>query len=140
MKEEPASKKSRGLRRKILAEDEVRYVSRRLREVIGPLLGDLSSRYSLDIEGSVRFGAVATRLREAREARGMDLKGAAKAVRIPQYRLRYIEECNLRHLRASELHAYIEFLDLKTWFARWRKANPKLARRLDRMIEEGEDK
>jgi hypothetical protein len=90
-------------------------------------LGDLSGEYGRDIEDSVRFGAVATRLREARAARGLELKTAAKAVRVPQYRLRYIEECHLRQLRSSELLAYIDFLGLNRWFTRWSRANSKLA-------------
>src|SRR5437773_1419268 len=128
-KEESPSKTAQDLTRKILSDDEVRAMSRRLRKVIDPLLGELSSQYGLEIEDSVRFGAVATRLREAREARGLDLKTTSKTARVPQYRLRYIEECNLKHLRPSDLHAYIDFLDSNNWFARWSKDNPKLAAR-----------
>jgi hypothetical protein len=57
-------------------------------------------------------------------------KSAAKALRLPRYRLRYIEQCSLKHLRGSDLQAYIDFLGLSEWFARWRKANAKLAARL----------
>lgn len=123
-------KKTRDLMRKILSEDEVRRLTCGLRNFIGPVLGELSEHYGLDFEASVRFGAVAHRLREAREARGMDLKSAARAVRVPQYRLRYIEQSSLKHLRGSDLHAYIDFLGLNRWFQRWRKANPELAARL----------
>ncbi|HWP56708.1 MAG TPA: helix-turn-helix domain-containing protein [Candidatus Acidoferrales bacterium] len=126
------SRKTADFMRKILTEDEVRLMTRRLRKVAGPLLRELAGRYGIDFEGSVRFGAVAHRVREAREARGMDLKAAAKALRVPQYRLRYIEQCNLKHLRGSDLRAYIDFLGLNQWFARWRKANLKLAARLAR--------
>lgn len=125
-----SEKKTCDLMRKILSEDEVRLLARRLRKVVRPILGELSSHYGHDFEASVRFGAVAHGLRETREARGMDLKTAAKALRVPQYRLRYIEECRLKHPRGSDLHAYIDFLGLNGWFARWRKANSKLAARL----------
>ena len=77
-----ASKGLQDLKQKILCEDEFRLVTRRLRKVIGPILGELSSAYGLDIEDSVRFGAVAARVRAAREARGLDLKAAAKALGI----------------------------------------------------------
>jgi hypothetical protein len=124
------SKKTRDLMQKILSEDEVRLMTRRLRKVIGPIFGELPSLYGIDIEDSVRFGAVATRLREAREARGMDFKAVAKTMRVPQYRLRYIEGSNMKHLRTSDLHAYIQLLGLNKWFARWCEANSKLAARL----------
>jgi transcriptional regulator with XRE-family HTH domain len=97
---------------------------------MGPILGELSSHYGLNIEDSIRFQAVATRLREAREKRRMNLKAAAKALGVPQYRLRYIEECRVKNLRSSELHAYVDFLGLGKWFARWRKANPNMSARL----------
>ena len=116
--------------RKILSENEVRLISRRLEKVMSPLLGELSSAYRLNIEDAVRFQAVATRLREAREHRRMDLKAAAKALGIPQYRLRDIEGCHLKNLKSSALRQYIDFLGLGRWFARWRKANSALAARL----------
>ncbi len=121
MKEAPISKETRSLMRKILSEDEVRLISRRLGRVMSPILGELSNRYALNIEDTIRFQAVATRLREAREHRSMDLKAAAKALGVPQYRLRYIEECRVKNLRSSDLHAYIDFLGLGKLFARWRR-------------------
>ena len=130
MKKTPLSKKTRELMRKIKSEDEVRLLSRNLGKLMGPIFGELSSHYGLSIEDTIRFHAVATRFREIRESHGMDLKAAAKALHIPQYRLRDIEECRVTQLKPSVLHAYIDFLGLKEWFARWRKANRKLAARL----------
>ncbi len=136
MKETSESKKGGDLMRKILSDDEVRYISRGVRKVVRPILEEVL-RYGLSIEDTVRFGAVGHRLREAREARGTDLKATAKALRVPQYRLRYIEQCSVKSLRASDLHAYIEFLGLSKWFARWSRANAKLAARLAVNTERG---
>lgn len=130
MKKTPLSKKTRGLMRKILSEDEVRLLTRQLRKVMGPIFGGLSSHYGLSIEDTLRFQVVASRLRESREKRGIDLKAVAKIMHVPQYRLREIEECHLTQLKSSVLYAYIDFLGLGRWFARWRKANSKLAGRL----------
>ncbi len=120
--------------RKILSDEEVRYIARRVRKVAGSILGEASLRYAR-IEDDVRFQAVAARLREARESRGMDLKAAAKALRVPQYRLRCIEKCGVEDLRPSDLRAYIEFLGLSKWFARWSRTNAKLAARLAKSSE-----
>ncbi len=130
MKKTPLSKKTRELMRKIKSEDDVSLLSRMLQKVMGPNFGELASHYGLSIEDTIRFRAVATRLRESREKRGMDLKAAAEALHIPQYGLRDIEECRVTQLKPSVLHAYIDFFGLKGWFARWRKANRKLAARL----------
>jgi len=113
MKEARPSKETRELMRKILTEDEVRLLSRKLRKLMGPIMGEFGGRYGLNIEDTIRFQAVATRLRESRESRGMDLKAAAKVTHIPQYRLRDIEGCHLTNLKPSLLTAYIEFLDLR---------------------------
>jgi Helix-turn-helix domain len=118
------------LMRKILSEDEVHLISRRLGKVVSPIFEELSSHYGLNIEDSIRFQAVATRLREARERRSMDLKAASKALSIPQYRLRDIEGCHLKNLKSPAVRQYIDFLGLGRWFARWFKANSKLAARL----------
>ncbi len=58
---------------------------------------------------------------------------------VPQYRLQEIEECHLKQLKSSVFDAYIDFLGLGGWFARWRKANPKLAARL-RLDKESDGK
>ena len=130
MKKTPLSKQTRELLRKIQSEDDVSLLSRMLQKVMGPNFGELSSHYGLSIEDTIRFKAVATRLREIREKRGMDLKAAAKALHIPQYRLREIEGCRVTQLKPSVLYAYIDLFGFKEWFARWRKANRKLAARL----------
>lgn len=119
MKKTPPSKQTRELMRKIQSEDDVDLLSRMLEKLMGPNFGELSSHYGLSIEDSIRFQAVATRLRESREKRGMDLKAAAKALHIPQYQLRQVEGCRVTQLEPSVLYAYIDFLGLKKWFARW---------------------
>lgn len=101
------AKGSEKLKRKVLSEHEIRIISRKVRQIIDPILGDHYSRYGLNVEDSIRFQAVATRLREAREACGMDLKAMGKALRVPQYRLRYIEDCNIKRLTSADLNAYI---------------------------------
>ncbi len=130
MKKTPPSKQTRELMRKIQSEDDVSLLSHMLGKLMGPNFGEMSSHYGLSIEDTIRFQAVATRLREGREKCGMDLKSAAKALHIPQYRLREIEGCRVQQLKPSVLHAYMDLLGLKEWFARWRKANSKLAGRL----------
>ena len=127
---ESATKKTRSLMRNILPDEDVRSVSRRIQKLMGSTFGELLDHYGLSLEDSIRFQPLATRLREAREGRGIELKAAAKALRIPQYRLRHIEDCHIEQLRSSDLHAYVDFLGLDKWFARWRKAIPKLSTRL----------
>ncbi|MFQ5915728.1 MAG: helix-turn-helix domain-containing protein [Nitrospinota bacterium] len=105
-------------------------MSKRLEEFLGQSVVDLMRQYGVNIKDNLRFQSVAVRLREAREERGMSLKAAAAALRVPQYRLRDIEEGRVKQISGHILQAYVEFHGLKRWFARWRRANSKLATRL----------
>jgi hypothetical protein len=124
------SKDTRNLTRKILSENEVRLISRRLRKAMGSVFEGLPSVYGRDIEDFVRFQAVATRFRETRESRGMKLKVMAEILRVPQYRLQHIEKGDVKNLDPCLLQRYIVCLVQEKWFARWRRANRKLAARL----------
>lgn len=127
MSERSRSKKqTRSFTRRILSDEEVQFLTRRLAKAINSISGTFSFQDRLDLQDSIRFQAVATRLRECRESRGMDLKSAAKAMRVAWYRLRDIEECRVKNLDGSVLYRYVDFLGLQRWFAAWSKATPKL--------------
>ena len=125
--------------RRILSDEEVQYLTRRLGKAIASISEKLSSPDDLELQDSIRFQAVATHLRERRKKSGMDLKAAAKATGVPRYRLRDIEECRMKNLDASVFHRYVDFLGLKGWFTRWSKANPKLAADLLAKRESGDN-
>ena len=130
MKGVKLSKKAQALRRKILSEDEFRLILQRLKEVMGQPFIDLTEQYGLNLEDNLRFQTVTVRLREAREDRGMSLKNAAAALKVPQYRLREIEDGRLKNILRDLLVAYVDFLKLKIWFGKWKRANPGLVARL----------
>ena len=112
MKDASPSKKTPVFMRKILSEDEIRLLSRKLRKVMGPVFGEFSRSYGLKIEDSIRFQAVATRLREAREKRGPDRKTVARALRVPDsdvpYRLKDEKKMKLQEVvsRTKERFQY----------------------------------
>ena len=82
------------------------------------------------IEDLARLALLAERCRTAREKRGLDVKAAAAACKVAQYRIRAIERCQLRDLDPKALEAYVELLGLEAYVARWSRANAKLAARL----------
>ena len=123
MRDTQRSKEGRALRRKILSDHEVRLMARRLQEVMGQPF--------VNVEDDLRFMSVAARVQEARERKGLDLKKAAAALKVPQYRLRDIEQGRLKDLVPSILVRYVDFLGMKVWFGRWKKANPGIVARLE---------
>jgi len=98
-------------------------MARRLQEVMGQPF--------VNVEDDLRFMSVAARVQEARERKGLDLKKAAAALKVPQYRLRDIEQGRLKDLVPSILVRYVDFLGMKVWFGRWKKANPGIVARLE---------
>ncbi len=124
------SKAARALCRKILSDDEARLLAKHLKEVMGQEFVDLVEQYEIDVNASLRFMSVASRVQEARQKKKLALKDAATALKVPQYRLRDIEQGRLKQIVANILVQYVGFLGLKTWFGRWRKANPGVVHRL----------
>ena len=130
MKEIQVSKEARSLRRKMLSDDEARLMAQRLKQVMGQPFVDLMDRYEIDVEANLRFMSVASRVQEVRQKKKLDLKEAASALKVPQHRLRDIEQGRLKRIVADILLQYVHLLGLKTWFGRWRKANPGVVDRL----------
>jgi transcriptional regulator with XRE-family HTH domain len=135
----PSKKQMRSLMRRILSEEEVQFLTSRVAKATRSISEKFSSRDELELENSIRFQAVATRLRERREKSGMDLKAAAKALGVPRYRLREVEGCRMKNLDASVLHRYVDYLGIGRWFSQWSKAHLELAADLLARRESGAD-
>lgn len=82
------------------------------------------------METTIRFGAVAQRCKAGREQRGLGLKEVAASLRVPQYRVRSIEEGHIKQVEGDVLQQYVRYLGLANWFKRWLQANQDLAKQL----------
>lgn len=87
----------------------------------------LGRKHSKDM---IRFRPVAEACKKARDFEGMTIKQIAAQLKIPQYRLRSIEESNLRYIRLNALELYIDFLDMCNWFNLWVCKNKSVYNRL----------
>ncbi len=124
------SPKAKAFRRKILTDREVRQAADTFKRMMGePLVGAMA-RHGLSISDDLRFMAVATRLVEARVAKGLTLKTIAKQLGEPQYRIAEIERGNTNQLDVSLLRGYVDIMGLRRWFRQWETANRRLAERL----------
>ena len=118
------------IQRKLLSAEEVKFLGQRFRQLMGqPMIGMLN-QYDISPEDYFRFQSLAVRLASARADRGLDLKAAAAALKVARYRLADIEGGGTKSLDSELLIKYVEFLGLKNWFGRWKKANAGLAKRL----------
>jgi hypothetical protein len=106
----------------------------RIKKGLGPVIAALFDQYGLDGQRLIRFMPVAARCREAREDKGLSIKQAAAKLKVPQYRLKAIEDQgSAAGIQPDILERYIDFLDLREWFTRWVKKNQDV---YDRMKEE----
>ena len=118
------------LEREILSGDEVRVFARMMKATLGPELVKEGRRLGLSVEEDLRFGSIAGQCRLAREMRNLSIKDAATALRVAQYRLRYIEESSIKNIDGAILVRYLDFLGLNAWFRRWKARNPRFAKKL----------
>lgn len=124
------TKKHLAFRKRILTDDEIKAFAGYMREFMGATFGALSDEYGLSIEDTLRFQSLAFRLAEARTAKGLTLKEAAAALKVPKYRLDYIENASVENISHEIALRYVEFLGLTRWLSKWKKANPELSERM----------
>ena len=127
----PSRKPKRTKSTPILSEHEVAVVSELLRGAFGSAFAAKVDDLGSDLADTVRYSALSQQLITARESRGLSLKAAAASLKAPQYRLRAMEAGRISEIEPKLLERYVEFLEEDRWFARWRKAHPVLASRLD---------
>jgi hypothetical protein len=116
----------------ILNDPEVGQLAAVLRTLMGERVMELADAYGVDVESTLRFGAVAEKCRKAREERGLSLKDAATTLKVPQYRLKAIEASHVQGIDAVVLKLYVEFLGLERWLGQWARHNRALHARLIR--------
>ena len=110
----------------ILNNDELALLANGIRQVVGENVTLAAEAYGFDLEAILRFMPVAEKCRIARARKNMSLKDAARALRVPQYRLKDIEGGRVRVVDQAVLILYIEFLEIKQWFSRWKAQNRSL--------------
>jgi hypothetical protein len=113
----------------ILNDSEVRIVAREARRVLNGMLPPEMGVTMAWVEEQMRFSPLFARCRLAREQKGLTVKAAAAALKLPQYVIRDIDKGHAGNLRHGALRAYMDYLGLPSWRQRWARANPDLAAR-----------
>lgn len=122
--------KHQAFRRRLLTDDEIKAFTAHMSEFMGPAFVAMADVYGLSVEDSLRFQSLAVRLEEARTEKGLSLKEAAASLKVPKYKLDYIERTSMGNISPEIALRYIDFLGLTRWFYRWKKANAELAGRM----------
>ena len=110
-------------RSKSPSEAQVAILGERVASVLGLQFMAMAAKYKLDPEAFLRFGPVAERCRLARESQGLSVKQAAERLKVPQYRIRDIENNQPSSVDPAVALSYSELLGLGRWYAQWLKRN-----------------
>jgi hypothetical protein len=113
----------------ILTDSEVRKVVAGVRVYFAEWFDRVPQRP--DIESSVRLGSLAKRCEARRREMRLSIAEAARLLRVPQYRLKAIEDATAGYIQGKILRAYVVHLGMSAWYKRWKRANPALADRLE---------
>jgi hypothetical protein len=113
----------------VLSRSDLRKIARILDAEIMPLLSAQLRERMPPTEDFVMFREVGQRCIEERTKQGLTLKSVAARLKVPQYRLKAIEENSLRNIQLPTLRLYLEFLGLRDWYLNWSRTNRALAKR-----------
>jgi hypothetical protein len=121
----------------ILTDREVKLMESEALRFMGPQYAVLFADKGASFRNIVRLTSIGTRCRQARDERGLDLRGASAATGIPQYRLRAIEQGSLAYITPDLAAKYFRFLNIGPWVQRWARANRDLAASLGVQLRRG---
>jgi len=107
---------------------DVREIHRAVKGLMGPGFMKLMEEYGVDAEKTISFMILSRYLKEERERRSLTLKEISIVTKIPQYRLRAIENASVSKVKPDHLKKYISFLEIGDVAREWAEKNPKVGR------------
>ena len=107
------------------------YITDKIVEVM-PNLKEVLDKYDINPKDIIRFQIVSEMCRSQREKKGLTFKQIALNLKVPQYRLKYIESSSVKNISANILENYIDYLGLRRCFDEWKKYNLDVYKRLSK--------
>jgi len=132
----PDEKKDIGVKKalgenKFIDADMAKYIMDRIVELM-PSLKEALDKYDINPEDMIRFQIVSEMCQKEREKKNLTFKQSALDLKVPQYKLKYIESSSVKHINANILESYIDYLGLRRWFNTWKKNNLDVYKRLSK--------
>ena len=115
---------------KILTDDEIRALGRKLSQALPASAVESAVQSGLNAETAIRLSSLTLRLREECEMGSLSVKDVSDRLKVPQYKIRNIEQGEVRKIDPAVLAQYCSFLGLNEWCQSWASTNPELAGRL----------
>ncbi len=114
----------------ILTEEQIELLVDNIHLVFGREMVDQMKNTGINFEEILRLSSLGAKSQEVREKRGLAIKEVAAQLKVPQYRLKAIEEHRENEILPEVLERYIKFLKIEKWYKKWAEANPKVSKKL----------
>lgn len=98
-----------------------------IREAMGPELLDTFELLGVNTESRIRYSLLAARFEKGRVALDMTIKDVAALLKVPQYRLKAVEEGDFNLIVPGIFRRYCRFLELDETVESWVRENAALA-------------
>jgi hypothetical protein len=118
-------KKKKSDNPKIFTDKEVEILSEFLRENLDTSFSRKAKEYGINFEDMIRFHPLSQKIQEKRILLDLSIKDVSKQLKIPQYKLKYIENSSVKNIDIKILQDYVKLLKLDNWYKEWLKANPE---------------
>jgi len=118
-------------KKKFIDAKMAKYIMDKIIEVM-PNLKEALGKYDINPKDMIRFQIVSEMCQKEREKKNLTFKQIALDLKVPQYKLKYIESSSVKHINANILENYIDYLGLRRWFNTWKKNNLDVYKRLSK--------
>jgi hypothetical protein len=93
---------------------------------LGPDLACMIANSPINMNHLIRFMGAASMCRMRREEKGIRFKQISSALKIPQYKLKAIEENSVMNIVPEVLNRYVDYLGLGEEFGKWLEENSEV--------------
>lgn len=114
-------------KREIIDQLGVENIVAKLREAMGPEIMDICDRLGVDTEAIIRYSPLGDKFRDERARLNLSIKEVAAQLKVPQYRIKAIEEGHFREINLEVFHKYCRLLKMDDYVADWCRKNAELA-------------
>ena len=117
--------------KKFIDERMAGYIKDKIVEAL-PALKAAFDKYDINPKDMIRFQAVSEMCQIERKKKGFAFKQIALSLKMPQYRLKDIENSRVTDINADILERYIDYLGLRECFDVWKEHNEDVYERLSK--------
>jgi len=112
---------------RVLNDDEVKHLLELMLDVMPYPAREMLILNNINPEDSIRMRSLSKSFQNARKIGNQSLKDVSGKTKIPQYRIRAIEEGNLSEIKPSFLRQLSKYYNLDKWCSLWADTNTELA-------------